>query len=147
DLPDLLLCLLQRGLGAAHDHHCCPIARQPRGRSSADAATAARDQRRLTRERFRCVRHVDLPHSRPTLCRSSSGCLGSRTEASRGCFVKFSMIFEAQTEYGTPDAERRTIKDCLEQAVFAEQMGFDGIWAVEHHALVEYSHMSAPEVF
>jgi alkanesulfonate monooxygenase SsuD/methylene tetrahydromethanopterin reductase-like flavin-dependent oxidoreductase (luciferase family) len=57
------------------------------------------------------------------------------------------MIFEAQVEYGTPDVERQAIKNCVEQAVYAEQMGFDGVWAVEHHALVEYSHMSAPEIF
>src|ERR1700730_12146353 len=61
-------------------------------------------------------------------------------------FVKFSMIFEAQVEFGTPDVERQAVKNCVEQAVFAEEMGFDGVWAVEHHGLVEYSHMSAPEV-
>ncbi len=61
--------------------------------------------------------------------------------------MKFSMIFEAQVEYGTPDVERQQILNCIDQAVFAEEMGFDGIWAVEHHALVEYSHMSAPEIF
>ncbi len=61
--------------------------------------------------------------------------------------MKFSMIFEAQNEYGTPDAERQAIRNCVEQAVYAEEKGFDGVWAVEHHALVEYSHMSAPEVF
>jgi alkanesulfonate monooxygenase SsuD/methylene tetrahydromethanopterin reductase-like flavin-dependent oxidoreductase (luciferase family) len=61
--------------------------------------------------------------------------------------MKFSMIFEAQLEYGTPDAEHATIHDCVAQAAFAEQMGFDGIWAVEHHSLVEYSHMPAPEIF
>ena len=61
--------------------------------------------------------------------------------------MKFSMIFEAQVEYGTPDVERQAIRNCVEQAVFAEEMGFDGIWAVEHHSLVEYSHMSAPEIF
>jgi alkanesulfonate monooxygenase SsuD/methylene tetrahydromethanopterin reductase-like flavin-dependent oxidoreductase (luciferase family) len=61
--------------------------------------------------------------------------------------MKFSMIFEAQLENGTPEREHATIHDCVEQAVFAEQMGFDGIWAVEHHSLVEYSHMPAPEIF
>jgi alkanesulfonate monooxygenase SsuD/methylene tetrahydromethanopterin reductase-like flavin-dependent oxidoreductase (luciferase family) len=61
--------------------------------------------------------------------------------------MKFSMIFEAQVEYGTPDVERQAILNCIEQAVYAEEVGFDAIWAVEHHALVEYSHMSAPEVF
>jgi alkanesulfonate monooxygenase SsuD/methylene tetrahydromethanopterin reductase-like flavin-dependent oxidoreductase (luciferase family) len=57
------------------------------------------------------------------------------------------MIFEAQVEFGTPDVERQAILNCVEQAVFAEQMGYDGIWAVEHHSLLEYSHMSAPEIF
>jgi len=61
--------------------------------------------------------------------------------------MKFSMIFEAQVEYGTPDVERQAIRNCLEQAVYAEEVRFDAIWAVEHHALVEYSHMSAPEIF
>ena len=61
--------------------------------------------------------------------------------------MKFSMIFEAQVEFGTPDVERQQILNCIEQAVYAEEMGFDAVWAVEHHALVEYSHMSAPEIF
>lgn len=61
--------------------------------------------------------------------------------------MKFSMIFEAQVEYGTPEVEHEAIRNCVEQAIYAEEMGFDGIWAVEHHALVEYSHMSAPEIF
>src|SRR5438552_4283355 len=57
------------------------------------------------------------------------------------------MIFEAQVEIGTPDVEREAIRNCIEQAIYAEDVGFDGIWAVEHHTLVEYSHMSAPEIF
>ena len=61
--------------------------------------------------------------------------------------MKFSMIFEAQVEYGTPDVERQEILNCLEQAVYAEEVGFDAVWAVEHHSLVEYSHMSTPEIF
>ena len=35
--------------------------------------------------------------------------------------------------------------DALEQAVLAEEMGFDVIWAVEHTALTNYAQMSAPE--
>ena len=72
-----------------------------------------------------------------------------RAQPCRGTFrgMKFSMIFEAQVEYGTPDVEREAIRNCVEQAVFAEEVGFDGVWAVEHHSLIEYSHMSAPEIF
>ena len=61
--------------------------------------------------------------------------------------MKFSMIFEAQLEDATPEREHATILDCVEQAVFAEEVGFDRVWAVEHHSLVEYSHMPAPEIF
>jgi hypothetical protein len=28
--------------------------------------------------------------------------------------MKFSMIFEAQVEYGTPDVERQAIRNCVE---------------------------------
>src|SRR4029078_7885543 len=61
--------------------------------------------------------------------------------------MKFSMTFEAQNEGGTPELERQTIHNCIEQALYAEEVGFDAVWAVEHHTLVESSHMSAPEIF
>ncbi|MFI5807099.1 LLM class flavin-dependent oxidoreductase [Streptomyces sp. NPDC051561] len=61
--------------------------------------------------------------------------------------MKFSMIFEAQLANPTPERERQVINDCVEQAVFAEEMGFDRIWAVEHHSLTQYAHMSASEIF
>lgn len=59
----------------------------------------------------------------------------------------FSMIFEAQLAGPTREREQRVMHECLEQAVLAEAMGFDRIWAVEHHCLEEYAHMSAPEIF
>ena len=59
----------------------------------------------------------------------------------------FSMIFEAQIANPTGESERRLIHECLEQAVLGEAMGFDRVWAVEHHCLTEYAHMSAPEIF
>ncbi|MEU1117035.1 MULTISPECIES: LLM class flavin-dependent oxidoreductase [unclassified Streptomyces] len=61
--------------------------------------------------------------------------------------MKFSVIFEAQLADPTVDREHRLIHDCVEQAVLAEAMGFDRIWAVEHHSLKWYAHMSAPEIF
>ena len=64
-----------------------------------------------------------------------------------GKHVKFSMIFEAQMAFPTKENERQCIRDCVEQAVFAEEMGFDRVWAVEHHCLKWYAHMSAPEIF
>ncbi|MCM1965763.1 LLM class flavin-dependent oxidoreductase [Streptomyces sp. G1] len=61
--------------------------------------------------------------------------------------MKFSVIFEAQLADPTVEREHQVIRDCVEQAVLAEQMGFDRIWAVEHHSLKWYAHMSAPEIF
>jgi alkanesulfonate monooxygenase SsuD/methylene tetrahydromethanopterin reductase-like flavin-dependent oxidoreductase (luciferase family) len=61
--------------------------------------------------------------------------------------VQFSMIFEAQLLDPTPENERQLMHDCLEQAVLAEEMGFDRVWAVEHHSLRQYAHMTAPEIF
>jgi len=61
--------------------------------------------------------------------------------------VYFSMIFEAQIAHNTPEDERRVMNECVEQAVLADSLGFDRVWAVEHHSLVNYAHMSAPEIF
>ena len=49
--------------------------------------------------------------------------------------MRFSMIFEAQMNDASPANEQRVMHNCVDQAVFAEEMGFDAIWAVEHHAL------------
>ncbi|GAA2065897.1 LLM class flavin-dependent oxidoreductase [Streptomyces albiaxialis] len=61
--------------------------------------------------------------------------------------MKFSLIFEAQLADPTVAREHQLFHDSVEQAVLAERMGFDRIWAVEHHALKWYAHMSAPEIF
>jgi alkanesulfonate monooxygenase SsuD/methylene tetrahydromethanopterin reductase-like flavin-dependent oxidoreductase (luciferase family) len=61
--------------------------------------------------------------------------------------VKFSVIFEAQLANPAPEYEQQVIRDCVDQAVLAEEMGFDRVWAVEHHSLKWYAHMSAPEIF
>jgi len=61
--------------------------------------------------------------------------------------MKFSMIFEAQMAFPTREHERQVILDCVDQSVLAEEMGYDRVWAVEHHSLLRYAHMSAPEIF
>src|SRR6478752_4625069 len=61
--------------------------------------------------------------------------------------MQFSMIFEAQLAFPTREREQQVIRDCVDQAVFAEDAGFDRVWAVEHHCLLRYAHMSAPEIF
>jgi alkanesulfonate monooxygenase SsuD/methylene tetrahydromethanopterin reductase-like flavin-dependent oxidoreductase (luciferase family) len=61
--------------------------------------------------------------------------------------MKFSIIYEAQTVDTTPEAEFRVFHEMVEQSLLAEKVGFDCIWAVEHTALTQYAHMSAPESF
>lgn len=46
-----------------------------------------------------------------------------------------------------PDSERQVYENALEQVRLADELGFDYVWAVEHHFLEEYSHCSAPDLF
>ncbi|HZQ83813.1 MAG TPA: LLM class flavin-dependent oxidoreductase [Acidimicrobiales bacterium] len=61
--------------------------------------------------------------------------------------MKFGIIYEICR----PDPEWATEEEiywqALEQCVVAEEVGFDYVWAVEHHFLENYSLSSAPEVF
>jgi alkanesulfonate monooxygenase SsuD/methylene tetrahydromethanopterin reductase-like flavin-dependent oxidoreductase (luciferase family) len=61
--------------------------------------------------------------------------------------MKFSLFFEMQIAEPTPETEAALFRNCLEQALLAEELGFHCIWEVEHHGLYEYSHSSAPEIF
>jgi alkanesulfonate monooxygenase SsuD/methylene tetrahydromethanopterin reductase-like flavin-dependent oxidoreductase (luciferase family) len=62
--------------------------------------------------------------------------------------MRFGIFYEHQLPrpWG-PDAEAALLRDSLEQVAIADRLGFDYVWAVEHHFLEEYSHCSAPEVF
>jgi alkanesulfonate monooxygenase SsuD/methylene tetrahydromethanopterin reductase-like flavin-dependent oxidoreductase (luciferase family) len=61
--------------------------------------------------------------------------------------MKFSLFYEMQIADPTRETEAQLFRDCLEQAVLADELGYDCIWEVEHHGLREYSHSSAPEIF
>jgi alkanesulfonate monooxygenase SsuD/methylene tetrahydromethanopterin reductase-like flavin-dependent oxidoreductase (luciferase family) len=61
--------------------------------------------------------------------------------------VKFSIFFEMQLSRPTRATEAQLFRDCVEQAVLADELGYHCVWEVEHHGLYEYSHSSAPEVF
>ncbi|WP_157215221.1 LLM class flavin-dependent oxidoreductase [Flavisphingomonas formosensis] len=61
--------------------------------------------------------------------------------------MKFSIIYEAQLTDTSRESEHQMFQDMIEQVKLAEELGFDCIWAVEHHALTQYAHMSAPETF
>lgn len=66
--------------------------------------------------------------------------------------MKFGLFYELQlpkpldNDQWDPDDERRIIKEALDQIEFADRLGFDYVFEVEHHFLEEYSHSSAPEV-
>src|SRR5579859_6426633 len=61
--------------------------------------------------------------------------------------MKFSIIYEAQMVDLSRKSEQQVFHDMVEQSLLAEELGFDCIWAVEHHCLTRYAHMSAPETF
>jgi len=62
--------------------------------------------------------------------------------------LKFGIFYEHQLPRPwREDSEARLIQDALEQCEFADRLGIDYVWEVEHHFLEEYSHSSAPEVF
>ncbi len=62
--------------------------------------------------------------------------------------MEFGIFFELSTPWPAPapGIERQVVRHALEQACLADELGFDVMWAVEHHFLEEYSHCSAPEV-
>jgi len=62
--------------------------------------------------------------------------------------MKFGLFYEISIPRPwTRETERTVYNNCLEQVKLADELGFDHVWAVEHHFLEEYSHSSAPEVF
>ena len=62
--------------------------------------------------------------------------------------MKFGLIYELQMQKPWEEnQEYKTYHQALDQIELADKVGFDYVWEVEHHFLVEYSHSSAPEVF
>ena len=62
--------------------------------------------------------------------------------------MKFGIFYEHQLPRPwEADSELKLFQDALEQVEFADKLGIDTVWEVEHHFLEEYSHSSAPEVF
>jgi alkanesulfonate monooxygenase SsuD/methylene tetrahydromethanopterin reductase-like flavin-dependent oxidoreductase (luciferase family) len=62
--------------------------------------------------------------------------------------MRFGVFYEHQLPRPwAEDDERQLFQDALEQCEFADQLGFEYVWGVEHHFMEEYSHSSAPEVF
>ena len=62
--------------------------------------------------------------------------------------MKFGIFYEISVPRPWDDGvEKRVYDNCLEQVRLADELGFDQVWAVEHHFLEEYSHCPAPELF
>jgi alkanesulfonate monooxygenase SsuD/methylene tetrahydromethanopterin reductase-like flavin-dependent oxidoreductase (luciferase family) len=62
--------------------------------------------------------------------------------------MKFGIFYEISVPRPWDRESERTVYErCLEQVRLADELGFDQVWAVEHHFLEEYSHCSAPELF
>ena len=62
--------------------------------------------------------------------------------------MKFGGFYEHQLPRPwTPDSEHRLFQNALDQVELSDRVGYDYIWATEHHFLEEYAHSSAPEVF
>src|ERR1700753_4214078 len=62
--------------------------------------------------------------------------------------MRFGLIYELQLPRPWDDlSEHRLVQDALVEVEVADRLGFDYVWANEHHFLEEYSHNSAPEVF
>ncbi|MDX6701067.1 MAG: hypothetical protein QOF26_1293 [Baekduia sp.] len=62
--------------------------------------------------------------------------------------MRFSIFYEHQLPRPwDAEAEHRLLKEALEQVELADRLGYDTVWAGEHHFLEEYSHSSASDVF
>ena len=62
--------------------------------------------------------------------------------------MKFGIFYELSVPRPwDAEAERSVYMNALEQVRLADELGFEQVWAVEHHFLEEYSHCSSPELF
>jgi alkanesulfonate monooxygenase SsuD/methylene tetrahydromethanopterin reductase-like flavin-dependent oxidoreductase (luciferase family)/putative sterol carrier protein len=62
--------------------------------------------------------------------------------------VRFSLLYEHQLPRPwDAGAEHRLLQEALAQVELADRLGFDAVWAAEHHFLEEHAHSSAPSVF
>ncbi len=62
--------------------------------------------------------------------------------------MKFGLFYEISVPRPWTRESEKTVYDrCLEQVKLADELGFESVFAVEHHFLEEYSHCPAPELF
>jgi alkanesulfonate monooxygenase SsuD/methylene tetrahydromethanopterin reductase-like flavin-dependent oxidoreductase (luciferase family) len=62
--------------------------------------------------------------------------------------MKFGGFYELQHPRPWHEGSEHTLfKNALDQVELSDRMGYDYVWATEHHFLEEYAHSSAPEIF
>jgi alkanesulfonate monooxygenase SsuD/methylene tetrahydromethanopterin reductase-like flavin-dependent oxidoreductase (luciferase family) len=62
--------------------------------------------------------------------------------------MKFGIFYEHQLPRPwSATSEYELVQNSLKEIELADKLGYDYVWAVEHHFLEEYSHCSAPEAF
>src|SRR4029453_12715598 len=60
--------------------------------------------------------------------------------------MDFAILFEGQVAGRSRRAEQQVLRGVAEQAVLADELGFDRFYCVEHHALEGNAHSRPPEV-
>src|SRR5262245_41944977 len=114
----------------------------------------SRAEERSRHESSRRPDSIDAPGQRPAVWLDASRALYTvhatcnHCGACRGGNMKFGVFYELSVPRPWDgEAERQVYMNALEQVRLADELGFDSVWAVEHHFLEEYSHCSAPEIF
>ena len=62
--------------------------------------------------------------------------------------MKFGLFYELSTPrpFNTEN-QLAVYENAITQCRYADEIGFDSVWCVEHHFLEEYSHSSCPDMF
>lgn len=60
--------------------------------------------------------------------------------------MRFDLFFEMAMPDFLRRSEQQTYRDCMQQVVLAETLGFRCAWFVEHHFTEHYSHLSKPDL-
>jgi alkanesulfonate monooxygenase SsuD/methylene tetrahydromethanopterin reductase-like flavin-dependent oxidoreductase (luciferase family)/putative sterol carrier protein len=73
---------------------------------------------------------------------------GHRRAIRRLLGVRFSLLYEHQLPRPwAAGVEHRLLQEALAQVELADRLGYDTVWAAEHHFLEEHAHSSAPGLF
>ncbi|MFJ9544100.1 LLM class flavin-dependent oxidoreductase [Streptomyces sp. NPDC101225] len=60
--------------------------------------------------------------------------------------LRVSMGYELEVRGRSRQVEQRAFESLIEQAVLADQLGYEAVWMVEHHFTRGFSHSSAPDL-